>query len=163
MAAGDQHGVGAHLERLDDQVEIDAPGAGQADDPHVGRILQPVGAGQVGAQVRAPVAHVGDDLRFECRWSRSYQALHHRVDLLLGEAFQVGALRRADGHARAAAHAQPGVDPGRALDQVALAVADLGLLDGVCTGRSRTQAKQAAQVCSLIRGDLRLAGQLAAG
>ena len=65
MAAGDEHRVGPHLERLDDQVEIDAPGAGQADDPHVGRILQPVRAGQVGAEVRTPVADVGDDLRLE--------------------------------------------------------------------------------------------------
>ena len=67
MAAGDQHGVGAHLERLDDQVEVDPAGAGQADDPHVGRIFQAVGARQVGAQVRTPVAHVGDDFRFESR------------------------------------------------------------------------------------------------
>ena len=65
MAAGDQHGVGAHLERLDDQVEVDAAGAGQADDAHVGRILQPVRAGQIGAQVRTPVADVGDDFRLE--------------------------------------------------------------------------------------------------
>ena len=65
MAAGDQHGVGANLEGLDDQVEVDPPRARQADDAHVGRIFQAGRARQVGAQVGAPVAHVGDDLRLE--------------------------------------------------------------------------------------------------
>src|SRR5208337_4684835 len=65
MAAGDQHAIGAHFQRLDNQVEIDSPGAGQANDAHVRGVLEPRGSRQIGAQVRAPVAHVGDDLRLE--------------------------------------------------------------------------------------------------
>ena len=132
MAAGDQHRVRADLEGLDEQVEIDAAGAGQPDDAHVGRILQAGGARQVGAQVGAPVAHVGDDFRLEFAGRlRSCQALHHRVDLLLGEAFQVGALRGANGHAGAAAHAQPGIHPRRVLDED-------------CPAASRTSARSMA-------------------
>ena len=67
MASGDQDGVGADLESLDQQVEIDATSAGQPDDANVRRILQPGRSRQIGAQVSAPVANVSQDLRFEGR------------------------------------------------------------------------------------------------
>ena len=65
MTARNKHCVGADLERLDDQVEIDPAGARQPNDANVGRILKPVGSRQVGSQVAAPVADIGHDLRLE--------------------------------------------------------------------------------------------------
>src|SRR5512137_1372795 len=49
MAAGDDDAVGAVGERLQQQHEVDAPGAGEADDGDLRRVLHAAGAGQVGA------------------------------------------------------------------------------------------------------------------
>ena len=65
VAAGDDDAVGAALEGLEDEERVDAAGAGQAHDAHVGRHLQAAGAGQVGPGVGAPVADEGGDLRLE--------------------------------------------------------------------------------------------------
>jgi hypothetical protein len=66
MATGDQHGVCADLEGLDDQIEIDAPRAWQANDAHIRWIFQARGSGKIGSQVGAPIANVRNDLRLEC-------------------------------------------------------------------------------------------------
>ena len=65
MTARYEHGIGLHLKGLHQQVEIDAAGAWQPHDAHVGRILQPRRSRQVGRQVGAPVANECDDLRLE--------------------------------------------------------------------------------------------------
>ena len=128
VAAGDDHAVGAALERLEDEERVDAAGAGQADDAHVGRHLQAAGAGQVGAGVGAPVADEGDDSRLEVAAALGPLAVSLRglssvpqrqgvdrgVDLLVGEALELDALRRADGLAGAAALADARVDLGDA-------------------------------------------------
>src|SRR5271165_223892 len=95
MAAGDQHAIGAHFQRFDDQVEIDSPGARQADDPHVWRILEPRGSRQIGAKIRAPVAHVGDDLRLEF-----LRLAHARLSTIAYTCWSVKPCRSAlfDGH-----------------------------------------------------------------
>jgi hypothetical protein len=65
MTSGDEDGVGTDFESLDEQVEINATGAGQPDDANVRRILQPCRTRQIGAQVSAPVANVSQDLRLK--------------------------------------------------------------------------------------------------
>jgi hypothetical protein len=65
MAPGDENAVGTFLEGAEDEDGIDAAGAGELEDPHVGRVLQSARACQVGACVGAPGADEGNYLRFE--------------------------------------------------------------------------------------------------
>lgn len=65
VATGNKHRVGADLERLHEEVKVDAPGAGQTNDADVSRVFEAVRAGQVGAQIGAPVANERDDFRLE--------------------------------------------------------------------------------------------------
>jgi hypothetical protein len=44
MASGNENRIGAHLEGLDDQIEIDAARAREANDADIGRIVEPVRA-----------------------------------------------------------------------------------------------------------------------
>src|SRR5699024_3078755 len=56
VAAAEDHAVRAPLEGPENEHRVQAAGAGNADDLHIGRVLEPVGAGEVGARVGAPVA-----------------------------------------------------------------------------------------------------------
>ena len=64
-AAGHDHRVGALGEALEDELGLHAPGAHQADEPDVVRVLGASRAGQVGRSVAAPVAGEAQDERLE--------------------------------------------------------------------------------------------------
>ena len=65
QTAGDKDGVGAFLECLHQEQGIDLAGTGQADDPDIGRILQPHRTGQVGGGKRTKVTAKGHYFRFK--------------------------------------------------------------------------------------------------
>ena len=65
VAAADEHAVGALGEGLQDELRVEAAGAHDPDDAHVGRVRHARGAGQVGRGVGAPVAEEGDDAGLE--------------------------------------------------------------------------------------------------
>ena len=132
---------------------------------HVGGHLQPAGAGEVRAGVRAPVAHEGRDLRLEARPRRvrdvvvrrscallplSQQRVDLGVDLLVGEALQLDAF---DGQV-ATQVPQPWQTPGltsaTTLHDVALPVADRP-----CGARSRRRGRRARSGSSRRTGALR--------
>ena len=56
VSRGHQHTVGAQLERLDDERGIYSPPAHDADNSHIGRVLEPIRAGAISRRVAAPVA-----------------------------------------------------------------------------------------------------------
>ena len=66
-APGHQDAVDAFFEGRQDVLHLDLAGAGRVDDPHVGRVLHALGAGQVGGGVGAVVAAEGDDLGLQAR------------------------------------------------------------------------------------------------
>ena len=65
VSPGHQYTVGPHLKRLGNEVGVHATGAHQADDAHVGRILQPADTGQIGGRIGTPVTGKGYYFRFE--------------------------------------------------------------------------------------------------
>ena len=56
MTPADEHAVGALGERVEDELRVDPARTHQADDPHVGGVLEPRHPRQVSRGVSAPVA-----------------------------------------------------------------------------------------------------------
>ena len=65
VSAGDHHAVSARFESAQQKPVVHPPGAHQADEPNVGRVLHPCHSGQVCAGVGTPVAHKREELWFE--------------------------------------------------------------------------------------------------
>jgi hypothetical protein len=64
MSPGDPDAVGSLPQRGQEEVGAHPSGAGDADDPDVGRVLHAADAGKVGGAVAAPVAKECEDSRF---------------------------------------------------------------------------------------------------
>ena len=66
-SAGDPYAVGPLPQCGQDKFGTHPPGAGNADDPYIGRILHPADTGEIGGAVTAPVAQKSDNFGFPIR------------------------------------------------------------------------------------------------
>ena len=133
MSTGNQNAVGPFLQGLHDIKRIDPSRAGNADNPHIRRILDPADPSQIGSGVSAPVADDGNDFRFPSLFAKfsaiyspssgnaalsavylSLYIIYLCQHFLVVEAVQIDGVHPAGGRTDAATLAENRIDDGAA-------------------------------------------------